>query len=50
MSVLQVSLILAAILFAGQFLFYRHAALYALGFFIESIQVVFYLFLCRKLP
>ena len=48
--VLQVSLALAAILFAGHFLFYRHAALYALGFLIESIQVLFYLFLCRKLP
>ena len=47
--VLQVSLALAATLFAWQFLFHKHAALYALGFLIESIQVVFYLILNRKL-
>jgi len=48
--VLQVSLALAATLFAWQFLFHEHAALYALGFAIESIQVVFYLILNRKIP
>jgi hypothetical protein len=48
--VLQVSLALAATLFAWQFLFHKHAALYALGFLIESIQVLFYLLLSRKLP
>ncbi|MDY6837356.1 MAG: hypothetical protein SWH78_05205 [Thermodesulfobacteriota bacterium] len=48
--VLQVSLLLAAALFAMQFVFYKHAALYAFGFFLESIQVVLYLFLNRKLP
>jgi hypothetical protein len=48
--VLQISLLLAAALFAWQFIFYKHAALYALGFFIECIQVVFFLFLCQKLP
>jgi hypothetical protein len=48
--VLQVSLVLAAIFFARQFLFYRHAPIYALGFFTEVIQVVFYHFLYRKLP
>jgi hypothetical protein len=48
--VLQVSLALTATLFAWQFLFHEHAALYALGFLLESIQVVFYLILSRKLP
>jgi hypothetical protein len=48
--VLRVSLALTATLFAWQFLFHKHAALYALGFLIESIQVVFYLILNRKLP
>jgi hypothetical protein len=47
--VLQVSLALTATLFAWQFLFHNHAALYALGFLIESIQMVFYLLLSRKL-
>jgi len=47
---LQVSLSLAAVLFAWQFIFRRQAPLYAIGFFIEAIQVVFYLFLYRKLP
>jgi len=49
-QVLQVSLLLAAALFAWQFIFHKHAPLYALGFFVEFIQVVFYLFLYRKLP
>jgi hypothetical protein len=49
-NVLQVSLILAAIMFAWQFLFYKHAALYALGFLTEVAQGVFYLFLNPKLP
>jgi hypothetical protein len=49
-NVLQVSLILAAVMFAWQFLFYKHAALYALGFLTEVAQGVFYLFLNRKLP
>ena len=49
-NVLQISLILAAVLFAWQFLFYKHAALYALGFLTEVAQGVFYLFLNRKLP
>lgn len=49
-NVLQVSLILAAIMFAWQFLFYKHAALYALGFLTEVAQGVFYLFLNSKLP
>lgn len=48
--VLQVSLALAATLFAWQFVFHKHAALYALGCLIESIQVLFYLLLNRKLP
>ena len=49
-NALQVSLILAAVMFAWQFLFYKHAALYALGFLTELAQGVFYLFLKRKLP
>jgi hypothetical protein len=48
--VLQISLLLAAVLFAWQFIFHKHAPLYALGFFIECIQVVFFLFLFQKLP
>jgi hypothetical protein len=48
--VLQVSLLLTAILFAWQFVFYKHAPLYALGFLMESIQIVFFLLLSRKLP
>jgi len=49
-KVLQVSLVLAAILFALQFVFRKHAPLYVLGFFIEAIQVIFYLYLYRRLP
>ena len=49
-KVLGVSLILAAIFFALQFVFRKHAPLYALGFFLEAVQVVFYYHLYRKLP
>jgi hypothetical protein len=49
-KVLLASLLLAAALFAWQFIFYRHAALYAVGFFVECIQGVFFLFLCQRLP
>ncbi len=49
-KVLHISLLLTAALFAWQFVFYKHAALYALGFFIECIQGLFFLFLCQKLP
>ncbi len=49
-KVLQISLLLAAALFAWQFVFHKHAPLYAIGFLIEFVQVVFYLFLCQKLP
>lgn len=49
-TVLQISLLLAAALFAWQFIFHKHAPLYALGFFVEFAQVVFYLFLYKKLP
>jgi hypothetical protein len=49
-KVLQVSSLLTAALFAWQFLFHTHAPLYALGSLVESIQVVFYLILYRKLP
>lgn len=49
-TVLQISLLLAAVLFAWQFVIYKHAPLYVLGFFVELIQVVFYHFLRRWLP
>ncbi|NVM21288.1 MAG: hypothetical protein HWN68_05865 [Desulfobacterales bacterium] len=49
-KVLQISLLLAAVLFAWQFLFHKHAPLYAIGFFVELVQMVFYLFLSKKLP
>ena len=49
-KVLQISLVLAAILFALQFIFHKHAPLYAIGFFAEAVQVIFYLYLYRKLP
>jgi hypothetical protein len=49
-KVLQVSLVLAAVFFALQFILGKPAPLYALGFFLEAVQVVFYLYLYRKLP
>jgi hypothetical protein len=49
-NVLQVSLLLAAALFAWQFIFHKHAPLYVLGFFVELIQVIFYMILLRRLP
>ncbi len=49
-KVLHVSLLLAAALFAWQFVFHQHAPLYVLGFLIEFVQVVFYLFLSRWCP
>jgi hypothetical protein len=49
-QVLQVSLLLAAALFAWQFIIRKHAPIYVLGFFVEFGQVVFYHFLGRKLP
>jgi len=48
--ILLVSLLPATALFAWQFLFYKHAALYALGFMVESIQVFIFLFLNHKVP
>ena len=48
--ILWVSLLVTAIVFAWQFVFRKHAALYALACLIESVQVVFYLFLCKRLP
>jgi hypothetical protein len=47
---LQVSLLLAGLLFARHFLFYRPAPIYALGFLTELIQVGLYLFIYRRLP
>ncbi len=49
-KVLQISLLLTAALFAWQFVFHKHAPLYALGCLIEFMQVVFFLILCQKLP
>jgi hypothetical protein len=48
-TVLQVSLAIAGITFGLHFLFSRHAPLYAVGFFVELIQVVFYGYLKRRL-
>jgi hypothetical protein len=49
-NVLQISLVLAALFFALQFILRKHAPLYAIGFFLETAQVVFYYYLYRKLP
>jgi hypothetical protein len=49
-TILQISLLLAAVLFAWQFVIYKHAPLYVLGFFVELIQIAFYHFLRRWLP
>ena len=49
-KVLQISLLLAAALFAWQFIFYKHAPLYALACLIEFVQIVFYFILGKKLP
>ena len=49
-KVLQVSVVLTGALFAWQFLFHKHAALYVLGFLAEFTQVAFYQVLSRKLP
>jgi hypothetical protein len=49
-KVLVVSLLLAAVLFAWQFIFHKHAPLYVLGFFAEFAQVFLYLGLFRWLP
>jgi hypothetical protein len=49
-KVLQTSLALAALFFVLQFTFRKHAPLYALAFFLEAVQVVFYCYLYRKLP
>jgi hypothetical protein len=48
-NVLQVSLATAGILFGLHFLFHKHAPLYAVGFFVELLQVVFYSYLKGKL-
>jgi len=48
-AVLQVSLAIAGIMFALHFVFYKHAPLYAIGFFVELLQVLFYSCLKRKL-
>lgn len=49
-KVLQISIFLTGALFGWQFLFHKHAALYALGFLAECIQVAFYQVLTRKIP
>ncbi len=49
-SILSVSLLVAAIVFAWQFVFHKHAPLYALAFLVEFVQVIFYYFLKKKLP
>jgi hypothetical protein len=47
-TVLQVSLAIAGIVFGLHFVFSKPAPLYALGFFIELFQVAFYGYLKRK--
>lgn len=49
-TVLQVSATIAGIMFALHFVFYKHAPLYAIGFFVELLQVFLYVYLKRKLP
>ena len=49
-KVLQVSLVLAGLMFAWQFVFTKHAPLYVIGFFAEAVQVAFYVLLSRRLP
>ena len=49
-KVLQVSLVLAGLMFAWQFVFNKHSPLYVIGFLTEAVQVVFYVFLSRRLP
>jgi hypothetical protein len=49
-KVLQVSLVLAGLMFAWQFVFNKHSPLYVIGFFTEAVQVAFYFFLGRRLP
>ena len=50
LKVLQISLVVTGGVFAWQFIFHKHAPLYALGCLIEFLQVVFYLILSKKLP
>ncbi len=49
-KVLQVSLVVTGALFAWQFFFRKHAALYALGCLAEFMQVFFYQALSREIP
>lgn len=48
-SILQASLMIAAISFGVHFIFYQHAVLYAVGFATELIQIIFYYFLLSRL-
>lgn len=49
-TVLQISLLLAATLFAWQFVFHKHAPLYLLGVVVQASEMALYAFLCRWLP
>ena len=48
-TLLQGSLVVAGIMFGLQFVFSKSAPLYAIGFFVEMLQVIFYSFLKRRL-
>jgi hypothetical protein len=49
-TILQVSLAIAGIMFALHFVFYKHAPLYVIGFFVELLQILIYCYIKRKLP
>jgi hypothetical protein len=49
-QVIQISLIIPGILFAYQFVFSKHAPIYVIGCLVEVVQILFYVFLRRKLP
>ena len=50
LQVLQVSLLIPAALFTWQFVFSKHAPLYVIGCLAEIVQIIFYLFIGKKLP
>ena len=50
LQVLQISLLIPGALFAWQFVFSKHAPLYAIGCLVEIVQVITYFFIGKKLP
>jgi len=49
-GILQISLLVAGLMFFYQFVLHKRAPLYALGCIVELVQVGFYFFLARRLP